>query len=116
MPVQEEYFYSMVSPSKEIQDSLDEIFGFHAVNLRLQVLDWILCQWNLDFGFHSLVGFPDFIELYSGFQSPGFRIPRAKISRTPGSLHVATMVRHKLKLAGEISFLSFYSGMLLTLC
>ena len=44
MPVQEEYFYSMVSPSEEIQDSLDEIFGFHAVNLRLQVLDWILCQ------------------------------------------------------------------------
>ena len=46
MPVQEDYFYSMVSPSKEIQDSLsvDEIFGFHAVDSRLQPLDWILSQ------------------------------------------------------------------------
>ena len=46
MPVQEDYFYSMVSPSKEIQDAavVDEIFGFHALDFRLQVLDWILCQ------------------------------------------------------------------------
>ena len=31
-------------------------------------------------------GIPDFLELYSGFQGQGFRIPRANISRTPDSL------------------------------
>jgi len=37
----------------------------------------IFVKWNLDSGFQSLVG-PGFLELYSGFQSPGFQIPRAK--------------------------------------
>lgn len=117
--MQEDYFYSMVSPSKEIQDSLsvDEIFGFHAVDSRLQPLDWILSQQNLDSGFQSLAEvrislscIPDSKAQDSGFHGqkfPGHRIP----------LHIATMVRHKLKLelAGEISFLSFYSGVLSTL-
>ena len=31
----------------------------------------MLCQWTLDCGF---------LELYSGFQSPGFRIPRQKFA------------------------------------
>ena len=31
--------------------------GFNAVDAGLQVLDSSLCQWNLDSGFQSLVGF-----------------------------------------------------------
>ena len=31
--------------------------GFHATDLGFQVLDSSLCQWNLDTGFQSLVGF-----------------------------------------------------------
>ena len=34
----------------------------------------ITCQWNLDSGF---------LELNSGFQSPGVQIPEAKTSRIP---------------------------------
>ena len=51
--------------------------GFHAVDSRFQELDSSLCQWNLDSGFQSLMC-PGLLELYSGFQSPGFRIPIAK--------------------------------------
>ena len=44
-----------------------------------------LCQWNLDSGFQSLVGFwipyVYIIKLYSGFQSPGLQIPQAKNAR-----------------------------------
>ena len=49
-----------------------------------QVLDSSLCQWNLDSGFQSLVD-SGFLELFSRFQSPGFRIPRVKFSRIPDS-------------------------------
>ena len=42
-------------------------------------------QWNLDSGFQLLVGFRIPVALYSGFQSPGFWIPQAKISRIPKS-------------------------------
>ena len=52
--------------------------GFHAVDAGLQVLDSSLCQWNLDSGFQSLVGF---LEQWSGFQNLGFRIPQANMSR-----------------------------------
>ena len=38
----------------------------------------ILCQWNVDSGFQSLVGFR-IPTAYSGFQRPRFRIPQAKI-------------------------------------
>ena len=37
----------------------------------VQVLEFSLCQWNVDSGFHPLVD-SGFLELYSGFQSPGF--------------------------------------------
>ena len=47
-----------------------------------QVLDSSLCQWNLDSGFQSLVD-SGILELFSRFQSPGFRIPRVKFSRIP---------------------------------
>ena len=51
-----------------------------------QVLDCSFCQgMNLDSSFQSLVGFQIPFQLYSGFQSPGFRIPKAKISLIPDS-------------------------------
>ena len=49
-----------------------------------QVLDSSLCQWNLDSGFQSLVD-SGILELFSRFQSPGFRILRVKFSRIPDS-------------------------------
>ena len=52
----------MITPCKEIQDSL----GFWTPGTGF----WILCQWNLDSGF---------LDLYSGFHSHGFRIPEAKL-------------------------------------
>ena len=65
------------SESKIVLDS-----GFHVVDSRFQVLDSSLCQWNLDSGFQSLVGFripwavfripkpgiPDSISKFSWFQ------------------------------------------------
>ena len=44
--------------------------------LPCEVLDSSLCQWNLD---------SEFLELYFVFQSPGYRIPWAKISPVPES-------------------------------
>ena len=44
----------------------------------------ILCQWNLDSGLQSWAS--RFLKLYSGFQSPEFRISQAKIFRIPESL------------------------------
>ena len=49
-----------------------------------QVLDSSLCQWNLDSGFQSLVD-SGILELFSRFQSQGFRILRVKSSRIPDS-------------------------------
>ena len=46
-------------------------FFFHSMDSGVQVLDFSLCQWNVDSGFHPLVD-SGFLELYSGFQSPGF--------------------------------------------
>ena len=55
-------------PCKGIQDSLG--FWIPRRGFRIQSIGFrILCQW--DFGF---------LEMYSGFQSPGFCIPQAKIS------------------------------------
>ena len=47
------------------------------------MLDSSLCQLNLDSGFQSLVD-SGFLELFSRFQSPGFRIARAKNSPDSG--------------------------------
>ena len=61
------------APCKGIQDSLGfwtSCRGFQIPGTEFR----ILCQWNLDSGF---------LELYSGFQSPGFRIPQTKFSRIP---------------------------------
>ena len=67
---------------KEFKTVLDP--GFHAVDSGGQVLDSSLCQWNLDSGFQSLVD-SGFLELFSRFQSPEFRILRVKFSRIPDS-------------------------------
>ena len=42
-----------IRESRTVLDS-----GFHAVDSGFQVLDSSLCQWNVDSGFQSLVGFP----------------------------------------------------------
>ena len=55
-------------PCKGIQDSLG--FWIPRRGFRIQSTGFrILCQWD-----------SGFLELYSGFQSPGFWIPQAKIS------------------------------------
>ena len=50
----------------------------------LDSTSWISDSSYLDSGIPSL-GDSGFLELYSGFQSPGFRIPLEKISRIPDS-------------------------------
>ena len=52
--------------SKTVLDS-----GLHAEGSGFQLLDSGLCQWNLDFGFQSLVGFWISWTLYSGSKSQG---------------------------------------------
>ena len=60
-----------IAPCKGIQDGL----GFWIPRRRIPDSRYLsLCQWNLDSGF---------LALYSGFQSPGFRIPQAKLFRIP---------------------------------
>ena len=72
---------SLIRESRTVLDS-----GFHAVDSGFQLLDSSLCQWNLDSGFHSLVGFripclsciPDSKTQDSRFNKqtfPGFRNP-----------------------------------------
>ena len=56
---------------------------FHAMDSSPETVFRILCQWNLDYGFQSLVGFRIPWAVYSGIQCPGFRIPPVKISRIP---------------------------------
>ena len=53
-----------------------------------QVMDSSLSEWNLDSGFQSLVGFQILCELYSGFQSQGFRNPQANF---PGFRNTASL-------------------------
>ena len=59
-----------VKESKTVLDS-----GFHAVDSGFQVLDSSFCQWNLDSGFQSLVGFQN---PWAVFQIPKPRIPDRK--------------------------------------
>ena len=79
---------------KGIQDSL----GFWVLRRRIRdspVLDSSPCQWNLQILDSNLQKDSGFLKLYSGFQSPGFRIlqenfpkfwiPQAKISWIPES-------------------------------
>ena len=64
-----------VRESKTVLDS-----RIHATDSGFEVLDSSVCQWNLDSGFQVRFRI---LELYSGFGSPGFRIPQAKISQIP---------------------------------
>ena len=54
--------------------------GSHFVDSRFQLLDSNLCQRKLDSGSQNLRD-SGFLELYSGFQNPGFRIPQANFRR-----------------------------------
>ena len=78
-------FDATLTPCKESKTVLDS--GFHTVDSGFQVLDSSLCQWNLESGLQLFVGF-GFIELYSGFQSPGLRILKHNFAgfRNPNSL------------------------------
>ena len=64
---------------------------FHSLYVRkswiLNTTQWIpdSFNWILDSGVQSLLGF-GFVYLYSGFQSPEFRIPETKFSRIPDFL------------------------------
>ena len=72
-----------VAPYKGIQDSVASWItrcGFRIPGTGFRIFG----PWNVDSGIQWVVGFRIF-ELYSGFQSPGFRIPQAKISRHPES-------------------------------
>ena len=54
-----------------------------------RIPDSSLCPWNFGFWIPSVNGLlwdSGFVELYSGFQTPGFRIPQAKFSRIPDSI------------------------------
>ena len=73
-------------PCKGIQDRLDP--GFHSMtSITSGFHDWSLDSLPVELGFWIPVvaAIPDFLflELYSGFQSPGFLISQAKI---PGFL------------------------------
>ena len=67
------------SIARESKTVLD--YGFHAANSGSHLLDSSLCQWNLDFEFQSLVWFGIPWAVFR-IPRPGFRIPKAKISRT----------------------------------
>ena len=64
-------FTPLVRESKKLSD-----FGFNSVYFGFHVLHSSLCQWKCMPQWDSV-----FLALYSRFQSPGFRIPQAKISR-----------------------------------
>ena len=67
---------TVFSPSRVIQGGLGFCIPHGGFRIPGTGQFQILCQWNLDFGFH---------ELHSGLQSPGLRILQAKISRIPES-------------------------------
>ena len=70
-------------PCKVIQDSLG--FWIPSRGFRIPRTGFqIPRQWNLNSRFHSFVGFR-ILELYYGFQSPGFRISKVEISWIPES-------------------------------
>ena len=76
------------APCKEIRVKTALDSGFKAVDSGFQVLDFG-CLWNLDSGFIPVVSSIQgiFLELNSGFQSPGFQIPKAKTSSIPEYYH-----------------------------
>ena len=73
-------YWPHVRGSKTAVDS-----GYHAMNSGFR----ILCQWNLD---------PEFLELISRFQSPGFRIPI--ITKWPDNRDTAPVQLYRSGLCG----------------
>ena len=71
-------FHQRVAPSKGIQDSLGFWIPYHGFRIPGTIFR-ILYQWKLDSAFQSSAGFRIPWQ-YSVIQSPGFRIPQAKIS------------------------------------
>ena len=71
-------FSPHVRESKTVLDS-----GFHAMDSRFQGTGFQI-QWDLDTRFFRQWD-SGFLELFSGFQSPGFWCPLARISPIPGS-------------------------------
>ena len=55
--------------------------GFHAVDFGFHALDSSRCQWNFDSSIQIVRGIPDSLSRIPAFQSPGFQIPQANISR-----------------------------------
>ena len=68
--------------------------GFHAMDSSPETVFRILCQWNLDSGFQSLVGFRIPWAVYSGIQCPGFRISGFPYMGR-SSMHSILMMRSK---------------------
>ena len=68
--------------------------GFHAMDSSPETVFRILCQWNLDSGFQSLVGFRIPWAVYSGIQCPGFRISGFPYMGR-SSMHSIFMMRSK---------------------
>ena len=79
-------------------------FGFHEVDSGFQVLDSSICQWNLDSGFQSLVGFRN---PWAVFRIPKPRIPESISKIFPDSgirspLYGAEIIMRFLKMCGFV--------------
>ena len=72
------HFAPQVRESKTVLD-----FGSHAVDYIFQVLDISFYQWELNSGFHSLLGFQ---FPCAGFRIPNPRIPDSTSKHFPNSL------------------------------
>ena len=70
-----------MSTCKRIQDSLGFRIPRHGFRIPGAGFQSFWSEWNLDSGFQSLVGFQILCDLYSGFQSLGFRNPEANFPR-----------------------------------
>ena len=85
------FLFNMLAITAEIAERICPMLGnprqssildseFHTVDSRFQLLDSNLCQWKYDSGSQNLRN-SRFLELYSRFQNPGFRIPQANFPR-----------------------------------
>ena len=59
--------------------------GFQLLDSGFQLLDSKSFSVELGFRIPIVSWIPRFLQLHSGFQGPGFRIPQAKISKIPDS-------------------------------
>ena len=90
--------YQKIAPCKGIQDSLWILLrGFLIPDSRYRIPASLSLE-------QSLVGF-GILELYSGFQSPGFQIPQAKISQIPWTKKTNKNTQTKTAQLRETTFL-----------